>query len=503
MERFYLPLFWKFIVGTSAIIILLGGISVLLIWHIEIESLQEEYQQKGHYIASWLAAQAADDLISEDHLSLQQFIDNIKVIDSTVVYAFIRDESDNVIVHSFSNKLPEELIHANPFQEDQAENVIRVSIKDNSNRIVRDFAKSITNGNKYTIHVGLSEEGIHKEVKIAIQAWLITVGVILLVANLGAGIFAYFITHPVKAIIGVTENLTFSCLRLTSHPRVSLHKNVPRLFRRFFHIQDEMDVLAEKFNEMVDRLAGAYCELESTQANLIQSEKLASVGTLAAEIAHEINNPVAGLKNCIRRLQKDPKNILQNQKYLDMMEEAALKMESIVCGLLDYTRQEDMVLEEVKISQVIEKALLLISYKIEIYQIEIINSISADLPCVIGSFSHLEQVFINLLVNAINAINEICKVDTACRRQVFLDAEVLDSYLHVKVKDTGTGIPATAREKIFDPFYTTREIGVGTGLGLSICHNIIKSHNGDIKVDSQVGKGTVFVISLPLSVDAK
>jgi signal transduction histidine kinase len=178
-------------------------------------------------------------------------------------------------------------------------------------------------------------------------------------------------------------------------------------------------------------------------------------------------------------------------------------MESIVCGLLDYTHQEKIIFEQININEVIKKALLLISYKIEIYQIEIINHISDTLPPVHGSLNHLEQVFINLLVNAINAINEICKIDTACQRQIYLDAVVKDGFLHVKVKDTGTGIPSAAREKIFDPFYTTKEMGVGTGLGLSICYNIIKAHDGEIKVASQVGKGTVFSIALPISAEMK
>lgn len=503
MKRLFLPLFWKFSIGTSAIIIFLGAISILLIWNKEVESLQTKYQEKGHYIASCLAAQATDYLLSEDYASLQQLIDNIKIVDSNVEYAYIRNESNNVIAFSFSDDLPEELVYADSIQVNQIKDGMRVRIKDDPSRIVRDFAEPMADGKMGTIHVGISEESIDTEVRRAMGAWWITVVVILFIGNIGAGVLAYFVTHPVKAIIGVTENLTFSCMKLTSSPRVKVYQKVPRLFRKFFNIQDEIYVLVEKFNEMVDRLASAYCELESTQANLIHSEKLASVGTLVAEIAHEINNPVAGLKNCIRRLQKDPENIIQNKKYLDMMEEATLKMESVVCGLLDYTRNEDMILEEIKIDRVIEKALLLISYKVEIYQIEIINNISADLPCIIGSLNHLEQVFVNLFVNAINAINEICRVDTACRRQIYLDADVEKSYLRVSVKDTGAGIPTAARERIFDPFYTTREIGMGTGLGLSICHNIIKAHNGEIKVESQVGKGTMFLISLPISTNVK
>jgi two-component system NtrC family sensor kinase len=220
---------------------------------------------------------------------------------------------------------------------------------------------------------------------------------------------------------------------------------------------------------------------------------------LTAEIAHEINNPIAGLKNCIRRLMKDPDNVIQNHKYLDLMEEATLKMESIVCGLLDFTRHQEMVFEDININRVIEKALDLISYKIEIYQVEVNNELPDDLPCVIGSFNHLEQVFVNLFVNAINAINEICKVDEVCQRKIYLSTDQEDSYLNIRVKDTGKGIPVSAKERIFDPFYTTKEIGMGTGLGLSICNRIVQAHHGMIKVDSEVGKGTVFSISLPIA----
>jgi two-component system NtrC family sensor kinase len=498
MKRFYLPLFWKLTIGISAIIIVLGTISAVLIWRNVAVALQKESQKRGHYIAHSLAIQATDPLVYEDRISLQKLIDNVNQVDSTVEYAFILGADNEVLVHNFSDHVPPELINANPVKKDQSENVVLIkSTGDTHRKIIRDIAEPVLEGKIGTIRIGISEQGIRKEVQKTIRTLLITVGVFLVIGNLMAGVFAFLLTSPIKAISRVTERLDLDALKLDSHPNIRIRNRFLGRIWPFVYFRDELDFLAEKFNSMVDRISNTYQELEKAQTSLIQSEKLAYVGTLAAEIAHEINNPIAGLKNCIRRMQQNPHNILQNKEYLDMMEEAALKMESVVCGLLDYTRQEKMVFEQIRINEVIEKALFLITYKIEIYQIEIINHISAGLPAFYGSFNHIEQVFVNLLINGINAINEICKLDTECKRQIYLSGEVNNSSLVIRVEDTGTGISSAEKEKIFDPFYTTKEIGVGTGLGLSICYNIIKAHKGEIKVESQVGKGTAFTVSLP------
>ena len=499
MKHLYLSLFWKIILGISAIILISGLVSGIFIWHHVGKYLETESQKRGHSIVHLLATQLKDPMFMNDRTSLQKLIDNITEIDPSIAYIFILGDTNEVIVYTHNDAVPAGIIEAYTVQSGQTESVAMIKTNDNSNGIIRDIAHPVGEGNVGTIRVGITEDTINMEVKNTIRTLLITMGVLFIIGGIGASLFALYISNPIKVIIRGTESISFQCILLESQPRIALHEKTPRLLRRF-QFRDDLDVLADKLNEMVERLTNAYCELESTQANLIQSEKLASIGTLAAEIAHEINNPIAGLKNCIRRLQKDPKNLLQNKRYLDMMGEATLKMEGIVCGLLDYTRYEELIFEEIDIEKVIEKALLLISYKIDIYQIEIINNIKGKIPKIPGSFSHLEQVFVNLFVNAINAINEICKVDTACQRNIYISAEVEESFLNVQVRDTGAGIPSTDRERIFDPFYTTKEIGMGTGLGLSICHNIIKAHHGEIRVESQIGKGTAFLISLPLRI---
>jgi two-component system NtrC family sensor kinase len=498
-KKIYIPLFWKLIIAISANILIFGSVITVIISQHTRHSLQKESYKLGHYIAHNLANQAVPLIENQDQKSLQNLINNIIQIGSTVAYVLIQGPENKTLAHSFPDKIPEGIINSLYMKNHRTESVVRLSTKDINKNIIRDIAEPIPDSNSGMIHVGISEDRIQGEVQKAVQKIIILMVLFLVIGNLGAGILAYLITNPIKTISNVIEELDFSTSKLRLHPRIRAKKQHTGRFRGAIRITDELDYLTEKLNTMIDRLENTYKELDRAQTNLIHSEKLASVGTLTAEIAHEINNPIAGLKNCIRRIRNNPGNTPQNQTYLEMMQEAALKMESMVAGLLDYSRQEKVIFGKVNIREVIEKTLQLISYKIEIYQIEIINDIKDTVPPINGSFNHLEQVFVNFLVNAIHAINEICKIDTVCKRQIHIAAEVENSNLIIRMEDTGTGISSAAREKIFDPFYTTREMGMGTGLGLYVCYNIIKAHKGEIRVESQIGEGTTFLVTLPLN----
>jgi two-component system NtrC family sensor kinase len=225
---------------------------------------------------------------------------------------------------------------------------------------------------------------------------------------------------------------------------------------------------------------------------------LASIGKLATGIAHEINNPITGITNCIRRIKIDPHNMEQNKNYLNLMEEATSKIKQIIHSLLDYTHQDRIELYPILPTEIIEKALDMVNYRLEKSRINIKKENLDNHTCISGSFTHLEQVLVNILMNSIDAINEKSKLDYEFKQQIKITTEIQNSFLAIHVEDNGTGISEEALKKIFDPFYTSKEIGQGTGLGLSICYNIIKSHRGDIKVASKVGEGSTFTLILPL-----
>jgi two-component system NtrC family sensor kinase len=229
---------------------------------------------------------------------------------------------------------------------------------------------------------------------------------------------------------------------------------------------------------------------------LIQSEKLATVGTLTAGLAHEINNPVAGLQNCIRRIQNDPKNVEQNKKYLAMMENAVDKIEKVVGNLLNFTRNQNGDFISISISEIIENSLLLVSHRLEKLRISVTNNIAADLPMIRGNKNQLEQVMLNLFINSIDSIEEKISKHPDSERRLILSANRESDFVKIKIEDTGSGIPKNIMDKIFDPFFTTKSPGKGTGLGLSVVYNIIDAHQGQIYFESEEGKGTIVNLKL-------
>ncbi len=267
-------------------------------------------------------------------------------------------------------------------------------------------------------------------------------------------------------------------------------------WKHLFRAEDEIDLLARKFNDMIERLENTYEELRTTQLSLLQSEKLASIGTLVAGFAHEVNNPIAGLQSCIRRISEDPENIEQIKKYVKLMNDAANRVENIITNLLNFARKEEINFETVDLSSVIENALLLAGYQLEQSRIVIENNVNRRYS-VRGSQNHLGQVLLNIMLNSIDAINQKVSLNPDSPRRISFTCSANKSHVILNIEDSGIGIETDKIDKIFDPFFTTKETGKGTGLGLSISYNIIQQHNGELKVHSEYNKGTVFTIILP------
>ncbi|MBI2987736.1 MAG: HAMP domain-containing protein [Deltaproteobacteria bacterium] len=281
-----------------------------------------------------------------------------------------------------------------------------------------------------------------------------------------------------------------------------------------FRTRDEIGSLAASFNEMTLALQRARADLaslvenleqrveertkalEEAQAQLIQSEKLASLGKLAASIAHEINNPLSGIltyaKLTMRKLKglpPDQETLSAALKHLAMIERETERCTTIVRNLLDFARQRgEPSLQEVDLNAAISEALSLLSNRMAIHGI-VLNKNLADLPAVRADFGQLRQAFVNIALNACEAMEQGGTLTVNSR--FIPEARVAEA----EFADTGVGIPPERLREIFDPFFTTKE--KGTGLGLSVVHGIVDRHGGKIKVQSQVGKGTSIIISLP------
>lgn len=496
--RFKLPLFWKFTIAITCIVILFGTINSFLIDRDVQGSLLKETKNKGLFAARTLAKQATPLFLFEDYVGLQNLINEAKEIDTTIVYIFVLDALGNVVVSTFENNVPSQLKEINTQDQSSEDELSFVRFKSSGGNSVLDISVPILSNNVGRIRIGISESSINQSVQQSVKDFWIMVGLFLITGIAGAFVFAKFITDPIIKIQTTTDKIDLSEIGRTKLPVISIRQKLLGKFKMFFRAEDELDILANRFNEMINRLESTYIELQKTQSYLLESEKLAVVGTLAAGLAHEINNPIAGIQNCIRRIKESPKNFEQNIKYIKLMEGAVNKIEKVVSNLLNFSRRPFADFVPVKLTDVIETALMLVGHRLEKHQITVSKRIQNNLRNIRGNKNELEQVFVNLFINAIDAIEERCRKTTHCERKIVIESAIENTRnIVILIKDTGSGILKQNLEHIFEPFFTTKPVGQGTGLGLSIVYNIVKSHNGTIVIESEYGCGTTVKLSFP------
>ena len=245
----------------------------------------------------------------------------------------------------------------------------------------------------------------------------------------------------------------------------------------------ELAVLGHSFNRMVE-------ELDQTQEELLQKEKLASMGQLAAGVAHEINNPLGTILLFSDMMYKEVDEDDPRRDDLKMIINETTRCKSIVADLLNFSRQQNVIAQETNIHDLLEQVIEGLSVQPAFQEVKFVRHFSSVVPPIQADPDQLQQVFINLFNNAAEAMDSEGAITITSRS---LDHNWVD----IKISDTGAGIPQENLNKVFSPFYTTKAPTKGTGLGLSITYGIIKMHRGQINVQSQEGKGTTFIITLP------
>jgi two-component system NtrC family sensor kinase len=271
---------------------------------------------------------------------------------------------------------------------------------------------------------------------------------------------------------------------------------------------DELGDLAASFNKMTAEVAGVQAhieeqvrrktaELERVHRTLLSSEKMASIGKLAATVAHEINNPLFGILTYARLvlrelLKHDVPTRDEMAEQLQTIERESKRCGELVKNLLTFSRQAPSNREPNDLNTVVHRAALLVKHKLDMQSIELKENLGADLPPVHCDANQIQQVVLVLMVNASEAMPKggTLQVSTG------LDADADQGF--VRVKDTGCGIPDDVLPRIFDPFFTTKEDQNRTGLGLAVAHSIVEQHAGDIAVRSAPGQGTEFTVRLPV-----
>jgi two-component system NtrC family sensor kinase len=232
-------------------------------------------------------------------------------------------------------------------------------------------------------------------------------------------------------------------------------------------------------------------ERRRLENNLAQSEKLAAVGQLAAGVAHEINNPLTAIIANAQILQREPTINDDLRESVKLIELAGVRASQVVRNLLGFARKELFEFAPTDLNETIQNALTLLQHEIISRQVKLSLDLSPDMPQLFASRDHLQGVWVNIIMNAMDALKP------GPGGEVQISTRYIPNEFQVAIRDNGTGIPAEWIPRIFEPFYTTKAQGHGTGLGLSVCHRVIKQHGGYITVDSEIGSGTIFTVILP------
>lgn len=249
---------------------------------------------------------------------------------------------------------------------------------------------------------------------------------------------------------------------------------------------DEVGRLSRKFRDLCHRLTTSQEELDRTRQQVFQSEKMAALGRLTAGIAHEINNPLGGMLNCLKNLDQNPDDREMQRRYLGLLFKGLNRIGQTVRQLLNFGRQEPLVLRKVQIDDLVRECLVLLEYGMKNIELQLDLRAACS---VIVDVEALKQVIVNIGLNAIQAMEGggTMTVVTRCNHDRII----------LECSDTGPGIAPEYLDKIFDPFFTTKEVGKGTGLGLSITYSLVQRLHGEIMVQSELGKGAIFRIILP------
>ncbi|MGA9350961.1 MAG: ATP-binding protein [Anaerolineae bacterium] len=295
---------------------------------------------------------------------------------------------------------------------------------------------------------------------------------------------------------------SFACIPLESKEKVLGVMDIASHDLRHFSPQD-VELLTSIGNQIgvaIDNarlfhdLGEAYRDLAATKAQLFQSAKLSAIGELAAGIAHEIRNPLTTIIGDTQVLMADLKPGQPGYESLKAIERSGQRASKVIGNLLTFSRQEEYEFTTIDVNESINNALSLIAYQIERSNVSMIKDLAADLPSVAASSHHLEEVWINLLLNARDSIPD--RQNGEIRIASRLDGS--GKAVQVLVSDNGCGIPEANLDRLFEPFFTTKDVDEGTGLGLYIAYNIVERHNGLIEIDSEEGKGTTVTVTLPI-----
>jgi signal transduction histidine kinase len=509
-------------------------------------ALSDENKRHGISTALHLGARIVDPLLAMDYLRMRDLLDEVVRTGQEAAFVFVLDQSGRPLVHTFTGGFPTDLLEANPLRSGEK---YRIQLLLMGNHRVYDFAVPVSVGDRVigTVRLGISQEMVAKSVKTLLWTILLATGIAVLVSALVGAILSRTVTRRIEMLHLSAQEIVKGNLDLKTlePPRVTCwefmncnNDQCPaygNLSQRCWYLSgtlcpscpegeysekidsckqcyvywmnsgDEIQQLGEYFEHMALTLKRRMEELKVYQERMVQSQKLESLGRLAAGVAHELNTPLGIILGYTQLLLRDFPPDSEAHESLRVVERHCRVCKKIVSDLLGFSRSSGTQKKPIDLNLVLKQVLGVMEHSFELDRITLHRELCPDLPLVFGDQEKLLQVFLNLLKNACDAIGGSegrITVTTAC--------DPGKEEVTVTVADTGPGIPMDIRNKIFDPFFTTKAVGKGSGLGLSVSFGIIRDHGGSITLqsvetpsgtdaaDADKSSGAVFSIQFPV-----
>lgn len=470
-----LPLRLRILLLTGGVLLLL----LLVISQVLLHQWREVIITKQHNavtaVSKTFAVTVIDALIEEEQTQgaregvLQTYVDDFMRSLENVKYVEVRDEHGEVLAAS-----PVMNAHAIPKHAAATQTLVRI-FHDQYFAWVIEVREPLRIAGKVwgDATIGFDAAPIRTQVQ---QLFILLFATTMIVSC--ATLFVLFV---------LASRLTASLTRLVHEiDNVELDQDTatPALRTR-----DDVAFLFDRFERMKQRIEQSRTQIENAQRQVYHAEKLASIGRLASGVAHQVNNPLNGLRSCLYAIRREPENLAQTRQYLDLIDEEIGNIETVVQKLLGFARPQATSQGRIDVSASTRKVLSLLDLRFKEKGLDLELHLPENLPAVAIDNHLFQEVVMNLLLNSYDAVAPGGKITLTAGMH---EADTV----FLTVQDDGIGIGAADLPKVFEPFFTTKEIGTGTGLGLSVCQSIIENHGGRIFVESTEGQGATFTVWL-------
>jgi signal transduction histidine kinase len=529
----------KFILVMTIAVVILMVIIGFMVTKWERDIMYDDIERQGRILAETLAIPVMDDLtknvlfgrlglVEEGRMIGNYFSDIFENKDIDLISLVVLDENGRVIAHNDVDEYGKVYQDPKTLHALASDSTIVQRYHDNTvGHDALDIATPLMLGKKRwgTLKFAISLEKVDQKIHNTVVSAIIFTVVLLIVGLCIIVFFSRRFIRPITklaetmekaggdmrdvevvvrgkdevASLGQSFNKMIDRIRESNTQLMQTHEKLLQFTRTIektsgdmldvkvdINGKDEVASLGQSFNRMIDRIRESNIKLKETHEQLLHSQKLASLGILASGVAHEINNPLGGMFNCVQMLEQMGEDKNFRQKYLKLLKDGLIRIEDTVGKLLWMSRKKDKNIQTVEITQSLRDVYPFIEYRLVqnniTYNAQAEDGISVSIDPI-----DLQQVLINLMINAIQSMKDGGTLNINTFSQ---NSEVV-----LEISDTGEGIDKKNLHNIFDPFYTTKKPGEGTGLGLWLTYEIVKNYDGDIAVRSTKGEGTTFSIT--------